>query len=272
MPGTRQDYYAAWDFARLSLGTPSAGNRMEIAGNTVGATSGVYWHADAQTLASIGSIAKFQNYAWPSGTTVTFDPVTLRYTISRTATFTINFTGAQGSFFRRALGFRFSSYSGASSYTSDARPWYVIRALLPSGADDTGIYEADGRVWGGETESGGWYGIAPRRIARWREWTVRAESRVAPSDASWVANPGVAGAGVYADTTRIPWTWRHLFQHCRAHMPIGNANAGTTALSEVYVIRPEGAHFKPSRTFDAYDGAWDIPFRARVIFDEETDL
>lgn len=269
MPGTRQDYFAAWDFARLALGAVSGSNAAIIAGNNVGATSGTYWHAVAYTVPTFGLVDSFTAIAWGAGTSVTFDPVTLRYTVSRASTFAMTFVGAQGAFFRRALGFQGTSYSGASSYTSDMRPWYVIRAVLPSGANDSGIYEPEGRVYGGETEGGAWYGIAPKRLAQWREWTVRAESYYGPTNAAWVADPGVAGAPLRSIEARIGWHWRAFFEHCRAHMPFCNSQLGAASPGEVYVLRPDGAHFRPRRMYEAYDDAWDIDFRARLLAEED---
>ena len=269
MPGTRQDYFAAWDFARLALGAVSASNAAIIAGNNVGATSGIYWHATSYAVPGVGNVQQFSSLPWGAGTSVSFDAVSLRYTVSRASTFAMSFVGAQGAFFRRALGFQSASYSGASSYTSDMRPWYVIRAVLPAGANDSGIYEPEGRVYGGETEGGAWYGIAPKRLAQWREWTVRAESYFGPLSPAWVADPGVAGAPLrHAQTPRIEWHWRAFFEHCRAHMPFCNSDRGNAEPGEVYVLRPDGAHFRPRRMFESYDDAWDIDFRARLLAEE----
>lgn len=267
MPGTRQDYFPAWDFARLALGVVSASNAAVIAGVNVGATSGVYWHATNDVVPGVGTVLAFDGgISWGAGTTVVFDAVTLRYTVSRASAFAMDFNGAQGAFFRRALGFRLTSYSGSSSYTSDMRPWYCIRAVLPSGASDSGIYEPDGRVYGGETEGGLWYGIAPKALAQWREWTVRAESYDGPTDAQWIADPSVAGAPLRQEVwSRVQWHWRAFFEHCRAHMPFANSVRGAGSTEEVYVLRPDGAHFRPRRMFEAYDGAWDIDFRARLL-------
>ena len=58
----------------------------------------------------------------------------------------------------------------------------------------------------------------------------------------------------------MPWTWEHLFEHCRTVYPIKVVDSDNYDDVEVF-LRPEGAVFNPEAQTPDYDAQWHIPLQ-----------
>jgi hypothetical protein len=134
--------------------------------------------------------------------TVTFSTTTLAYTIACTgAVFELTLNALA----RRILGFTLTTtYSGATSYTSTMRPFYVWRAAI----DGTSSYDqpvaiAD-VVKSRRADDGTFYTASPARIVREASWEFRHEAQAAVHRRFAVADTTIGGAS---------WTFEDFAEH-----------------------------------------------------------
>ena len=85
-----RDYHAAFDFARLGLGAVSGANAAvfsgTVAGN-VGFATGVYTHGYRRYDDGTVGVESLPNALGIAGLTVTYDFVTMRYTLTAAGVF-----------------------------------------------------------------------------------------------------------------------------------------------------------------------------------------
>jgi hypothetical protein len=124
--------------------------------------------------------------------TVTFDPSTLAYTIAVSGAL---FELTLNALARRILGFTLTTtYSGATSYTSTMRPWYLWRAAIDgTTAYDQPVALAD-VVKQRRADDGTFYTAAPTRIVREASWEFRHEAQAAVHRRFAVADTVIGGA------------------------------------------------------------------------------
>lgn len=231
-----------------------------VASAAASVTAGYYIHG--YDLAALGSFnAPWNAYsdfatavkttfdaATSSSFTVAWSPSTGKYTISRATNFTLTFTGNAGTRLKNALGYT-SNKSGSNSYTSDGVPKYVIGAAITALSNVSDVYEPDGLVEESVSDGGDPFGTALRTAELWSDWTQTMESKAATFERISTA-PGA-------------WSWESFFKHQRMSHPF--ITYAPDGLSYAYVLRADGARFKPERLASDLDTYWNIPFRCRDL-------
>lgn len=278
MSATR-DYHAAWDFGRLGLGPVSGANGAVFSGavsGSAGADSGVYTHGyrtytdGSVTVASINDLVTYL----VTGLTMTFDFPTMRYTIAAGGVFGVAWSGLLGLAMAEILGFSASApLAGAATYTSTQRPKYLIRAVMPGQSEVEETYRPSGRASYKESASGRPYSILPYSRPTYSEWVQPMEKRLGPTDAEWLASPGVAGAPVrIADAFgvfKVTWSWEHFFNHCSSVLPFALLDdAGEIAPTDrirVWRMTGDREAFHPARPSRDWSGVENIPFSCIYI-------
>lgn len=196
--------------------------------------------------------------------TVTWNGTT-GYTVAYSAgNFSLSFstvtTAAQGVLLRQILGFS-GDKSGAASYSSDARPFFVIIPTVEGRTQMTDEMEPDDLASEAVADDGTAYQVSRDSLEVWSDWRQTAETNTAPSTFS------AAGTPVYARhaTSAVPWTYQHAWRHMRlADHPFLVLDTGTSE-SAVHQIRAEGASFRPQRFAAADYDLWSLDFRTRLI-------
>ena len=224
---------------------------------TVG--TGTYAHQSLVSVMGTGNYSDFAtavqsaiNTATGSSFTVSYSTSTHQYTISRATTFTMLFDSSVAGNVRlaAALGFSTGTHSGASAYTSDVRPYYVMvptelarSAMLPF------VYEPDDIVEEAVSDGGTPYAVAKNTTELWADWTQTMEAKAACFD-------------LYA-TSAAPWTWQKFFKHVRGQHPF--AVYESALYDAVYKSRAESARFKPQPVTADWDALYNIRFETRYI-------
>jgi hypothetical protein len=187
---------------------------------------------------------------WTSPTTlnVTFSQSTGHYTFSYGSTvFSMTFSAAAG---RQLCGFQSSTKTGASSYVGDAVPAYTIFPTLPAVSDVTPNYEPDSIASLAVSDDASAYGIARDVAPLYRDWIQQYEQRAK------VERLSIAGSH--------PWSFQHLFEHCRTEHPFVVIDGFGDGASEMFLLRDDGASWKPDRTARQLN-QYHVPFRTIVV-------
>lgn len=198
--------------------------------------------------------ATAQSWTSPSNINVTSSAATGLYTIAySTANFDIAWSAAAG---RNFLGYS-GDVSGATSHAGDQTPTYVIAPTLTDVSDPTTNYEPMGVGSRAIADDGSGFGIARTESPLYRDWVQQFETKAKTLRLS--------------AATAHPWTFQHLFEHCRTVYPFyvtSSFNAGSNY--ESFVLREDGAFFKPERATPGNDAQFHIPFRAHVVGTESS--
>lgn len=193
--------------------------------------------------------------AAPVGTAVAFDLTTGLYTISRAGAFTMTFSSGTDSDVRlaHALGFTpGGSYTGATSYTSDKRPYYLMGATEPARSQALPfVYEADDVVEEAVSDDGEAYGVAKDTHELLSDWTQPMEPK--------------ASTFTTAAASSAPWTWQDFFKHCRMTYPFLINEGYDGASTGVYQLRADGARFKAMPVVSDWDSLYNIKFVCRYL-------
>lgn len=178
--------------------------------------------------------------------TVTYDPVALSYTISATGTFSVDFTSVSSSLLGQALGFS-SMLSGASSYTSTVRPFYLLTGTCGGKSQVSDDYEPDNIVETAEAEDGTTYSRSRFSAPIYQDFRLPLEPR----------------ARVFKRRAEaaVPWTFQHFHEHVRGQEPFLLVD---DAESTVHVLRKRSAAFAPSRVVQDFDDYWDLEMNTYV--------
>lgn len=251
-------YLAAWDTRETPMAVVVGG----AATGTATLSEGPMSHSPAASSGwegtgamSCGVELEARLDALASGFTVAFNTTTFLYTISHASTFSLTFNGDAGTSLRRALGFT-GNKSGANSYTSDVRPYYLIDSYLDAWSKVSDLYEPDEDVVQEATADDG----TPFAVARdsnelWSDWTQAHELEAAVFERHASAS--------------VPWTWQAFFKHCRGthRFKVYEDLAAGDSLG-VYMLRAEGASFSQrtrARVVSDWRDRWDITLLTRWI-------
>lgn len=209
--------------------------------------SAVSYAAALQT--DLRAAATAQSWVSPSNINVTCSASTGIYTIAySTATFSIAWSTAAG---RNFLGYS-GNQSGGTSYVGDQTPTYIIAPTLTDVSDPTTNYEPGSIASHAMADDGTGFGIARTESPIYRDWIQQFETK--------------------AKTLRLsaasahPWTFQHLFEHCRTVYPFyvtSSFNAGSNY--EAFKLREDGCSFKPERATPGNDTQFHVPFRCHVL-------
>lgn len=232
-----------------------------IAGNAATVGTGTYAH---QTMAGCASAQASGYTAFAAAVktaldtagggpyTVTYSASTHLYTISRAAVnFTLDFSGgAANTRLAHALGFTSASHSGAITYTSDVRPYYVMvptelarSAMLPF------VYEPNDIVQEAVSDGGTSYAVAKNTTELWADWTQTMEAKAACFD-------------IYLASS-APWTWQAFFKHVRGQYPF--AVYESALYNAAYKLRADGAYFKAMPVTPDWDALFNLKFQTRYL-------
>lgn len=226
-----------------------------VAGSAATITAGLYSHqpwtwsgiTDWATVSAFQATVKTVFDAATASTfTVAFNTTTGLYTISRATNFTLSFSSASDLRLRAALGFT-GNKSGANSYTSDVRPYYLIVPVVEALTDTTDEYEPDDIAEESVADDGEAFTIARTTSDTYWDWTHAVETK-----AACFTREAAAAA---------PWTWQHFFAHARKGLPFVRG----PSTGYVHRLRAEGMSFRPSRMTADYDGQWTVRLLTRYL-------
>lgn len=187
---------------------------------------------------------------WGDTFTVTFSTTTFKYTISCTSTF--GATGLTPSL--QLLGFN-AVLSGSDSYTSTYVPVFITSSDHDHMSNVSDEYESNGVGSLAISDGGRPLGIARTKSINFMDWMQQFE----PISSTFTRK------GTYSKSAshlEMPWTFQSLFEHCRSVYPFVVYNEDYwSGHYPVFLLRDDGANFKPQRAIPDYDGYWHIPFR-----------
>ncbi len=260
-------YYAGFDFARLGsfslVVTTDEGVPRTI---TTTISSGTYAHVDMQSLTGTGNYDDFLTIlttamnaaaatATPTPSARTFNNNSFGSGIYglEVNTGTIVVTAATNTVAKNILGITTLPTTAALTVVSQVRPYYLLVPAVAARSNVTDDYEGGEIAYDGEADDGSSYGISRITPALYHDWVQAMESKPACFKNS--------------ATAAVPFTYQHMFQHCRNIEPIyvldSEAAVGTDNM--VVKLRADGAAWKPARVAADYDGLWNIPFNTRVV-------
>lgn len=252
-------YFPGWNFA--SIGTFSLEFTVNDGTFTAEITSGKYAHSTMATVmgsdyTAFSSALQTAMNATASARTFTVALSTAsfgyQYTITPDAG-TIVITNSTNTVAKNVLGFNSLPTGAAASISSQICPYYVI---VPSVAARTSVsddYEPGDLAYDAEADDGSSYGISRTSAPTYHDWKQCFESK--------------AKTFIRSASTSVPWTYQHMFRHCRNVEPIlvTDADGGATSDDMVVKLRAEGAVWHPERNEADYDGEWHVPFMTRVL-------
>ena len=278
-----RDYHAAFDFARLGLGAVSGANAAVFSGGltgNAGIATGVYTHGYRLYDDGTVPVLSFANLVKTQIATIsiTYDWVTMRYTISAAGVFGVSWNGLLGLELARILGFADTPLSAASSYTSTRRPKYLIRALHPGQSSVREAYRPRGRMSYSESSSGRMsYSIGPLSRPTYAAWTQPLENQTGPTDAAWTADKGVAGAPVrrsdVGSATLVTWTWEDFYDHASSVLPFAlllDSDSVATAMQRAWKMTGEMESFAPDRPVQDWSALESFAMSLRLVDDTIT--
>ena len=259
-------YEFAFDLATFSDGFAMTGTD-DGGAFSVSMTSGTYAHATITSVVSgytafSAALKTALDAASASGTyTVTY-AATTGYTIAYSgALCTLDLTGTTAQTnMARLLGFS-GDRSGATSYASQVRPYYLILPSMPGRSEMTDEYEPDGIVFESQSDDGTRYQMAVDTSEVLSDWTQMAETNSAPdsafADGTFVFERSVNSAA--------PWSYQHAWEHARkGKHPFLCVDSGTSE-SAVHLLRAEGGSFRPQRMASKDYSLWNIPFKTALL-------
>ncbi len=182
--------------------------------------------------------------------TLTFSTSTGAYGFSASLSNTsLTFSTTNGA---KLFGFSGNS-SSAASHTSDITPLYVIAPTQLQVSFPSPSYEPD--AIGGHivTDTGQSHGLSAYDSELYRDWVQQFET-LAKTERDEAASSH-------------PWTFLHLFEHCRTKLPFVVSDGGFATTStdpEVFMFREDGASFVPERATPGNPDQLHIGFRCSV--------
>jgi hypothetical protein len=275
-------YYWGWDVAMLSgstltvIVTDSSGLLGANRTFTVSITSGTFAHIDLSSVTGTGTYTAFAaalEAALEAGSALGSVPRTYTVTWSSTtgytiavdsgATLTLDLTGSVAQLLMRTILGMAGDRTGALSYSSTRRPYYL---LVPATQCRTAVsdeYEPADVV----TEEINDSGLGTSEISRdedevWLDWTQTAEDEHGLPTA--IFDPGTPVFDRHL-TAALRWSYQQAWAHHQTSGdPFAVVEGGVTAGSDVARLRAEGSSWEPNRMGSDYD-AWSIAFRTRLL-------
>ncbi len=107
--------------------------------------------------------------------TVTFNESTLAYTIAAGGTFSMN--SGTNALMWKILGFNQIAHSGATSYTSDVRPYYLLDVAVGGKSQVSDDYEPGGISFDAEADDGTSYGLSRANSPVYEDFKIAAEPK-----------------------------------------------------------------------------------------------
>lgn len=245
-------------FNTTSIGTATIGWTDSSGTYTASVDPGTYAHVDFPTVAWMDAYTDFatalkaaMEAASSVNFTVSYDTANMTYNFqTNPAGGNITLTASTNSVMRNILGFNSLPTGPSASITSQIRPYYVIDPYT-DGQSMVSPRRERAIAADGEADAGAAYGVSATAYPIYFDFTQTME----PDEV------------VYSDRAdaSVPWTYEHLFQHCRNVEPIYNVSTIDANATASYLIRAEGSAFDPQRVTADYDGQWNIPFKCRFI-------
>lgn len=236
--------------ATITLGTYLPG-AYSTANVTTNAIPGVAYARTAYTGFAAAVKAAFEA-ASPSTFTVTLSSTTGLYTISRSTNFTLDFAGPSALRLRAALGFS-GNKSGASSYTSDYVPDFVMLGAIGARSQVTNLQEDDD-VGEESVSDGGDAEVITRKTDEFfSTWAQTME----PIAAVYRRSRAVAGSSA--------WTWEDFVKRTRGAHPFMVYDSTTTPTTTLHRFTAKGASFRPERVTADFDDQWIMRFATRDL-------
>jgi len=229
-----------------------------VAGSAATIGTGTWAHQSMSSIMGTGNYTAFAaqvktifDAAASSTFTVTYSSTTHLYTISRATTFTLDFSGGStDTRLANALGFTATSHSGANTYTSDVRPYYVmVPTELARSASLPFVYEPNDIVTEAVSDGGTSYAVAKNTTELWADWTQTMEAKAACFD-------------LYANAS-APWTWQKFYKHVRGERPV--AVYESALYNAVYKLRADSAFFKATPVTSDWDAIYNLKFTTRYL-------
>lgn len=251
------------DLAILSVFSTEGANQSQtctIAGASATATSGLWVHHEYDWTDVTGwtavdvyadMLAGAFSAATGTGVSVVWSNSTGLYTVSRATNFTMAFSSASDLRMRATLGFT-SNKSGANSYTSDVRPYYLIIPAIGALTATTDVFDPDDLAEEAVSDGGEAFVVSRSTSDQLWDWSHAMETKAA------VMSRAAAAA--------VPWTWQHFHAHHRTGLPfvVASNNVGEGA---VHRLRAKGVPFRPERVEADYDALWTIRLQTRFLAD-----
>lgn len=275
---TQTDYHMGMDPARLGAFTATIDGVGPIT-----LASSRYWHLNLTSITdpdSIGggALATAVQASFGGGAhsvTCVYDAVNGKYTLAGSGNFTISLNTALSN----AMGAPTSTgviggpTSGASSYFSSFRPYYLVRPLISGLSQYTDDYQPEGLVHGAVASDGTYYIMGPASLPTQNDWMQVFESST-PLNAGGTYLGG-SGHSVYplphngvAAVATMPWSWWDFWQIARegeCFAWCSQTSPPTLPTATMYRMRAEGANFRPVRAAGPDFDLWSLAFKAMVI-------
>ncbi len=197
--------------------------------------------------------------SWAFSPAVIFSATTARYTFQMSSgAITLAWSTAAGA---ALFGFVHATTSSAASHVGTRTPTYCVLSSMPLAtpkvSDPSPTYEPAEVANLAIGDDGRGYGISRFASPIFQDWKQEFESK--PRTFREYA------------TTTDPWTFEHLFEHCRTLYPfyvsLGGFESGELSYQpRVFMFRKEGAFrdWKDSRASIANDRYFHVPFRCKL--------
>lgn len=144
-----------------------------------------------------------------------------------------------------SLGITTLVHTNVTGITSDRTPYYVILSQTAARSAYSRDYEPEGVASQAVSDDAtNIFGLARTTSPKFLDWRQQFETLESTFKA--------------AAATAVPWTWEHLFEHCRTVFPVKVIDSDNYDDLEVF-LRPEGAQFRPEPQTPDYDSQWHIP-------------
>ena len=286
------------DVTQLVLGSTAVGELAVYTdnGTTDGLaelTSGTLCHTDISSVMGSGEFTGLASALQTEidtvvGSLVAYTGSTMSYRILTTGTPSFDFRDAAtpngvgsgssaGRMLAAALGFNYEHpdatggsasdpynilLSGASEYSSNVRPYFVINPAIPGRSNMSDEYEEEGGVSEAVADDGTAYHVAKDGLAIYSDWVQMGETSADTFTATGAGTPVFKRDA----TAAVPWSYQHAWEHSRTlgAAPFLVVDSGTSE-SAVHRFRSDGSSLKPTRFGSQDFDLWNVPFRTRLL-------
>lgn len=184
---------------------------------------------------------------------VTYDNATMKYTVDQT-TNTNNVSATLNTVAQNVLGMS-SSLSGANSYTSTTRPFYVLPTAEGAISNEEIRRWTEDQIERVRTDSGKQIGLGPTTFVYIAEWEHQYEPQARVLDLT--------------EGSPEDWTWEELYEHVGGHEELALVNTDTTSslaiASHVAMRFQVRGFFDPEMSFTNVDSHMHVPMQVVVL-------
>lgn len=222
-------------------------------------TTGTYAHRDMSSVMGSGEYTEFWatveaavNAASTDTHTISYNASTYEVTWSTDASVLfIDFMHADADVNTRSkalIGFT-ADRSGATSYSSQVRPYYVLELARDGVSDFSDDFEPEGQTRREVSVNATAYSVEPLSYEVHTDLKLRFQTR--------------ASIFKRAASSAEPWTYRHMVEHCRAREPILHSyNVEDTVLK---LVEPEFTQDLRRPVWNDYHALWDVRVIGQVL-------